>query len=383
MSDLDTHAKAGIAAINERRYEDAVREFQAALAIDDGRPDLNSALGMAYLQRGEVGSAIPHLEKAVALSEPFDAPEHQEMKLHFRVGLASAYEMADQIGDARRTLQATVAKWPAQPEPQLQLAHLLFKTGAIDEGLTAYRAAADHLDDEGKKVVKAVIEAVGAFRESEHDAGIILLGHASSYSDYFDGIAEDLVKKGWYAEAARMARGADGEVKPLIPQGARPYAMQRVDLADPRTGEVSSVYNEKEAMIVALNGLEPLAQMEILFPWPGQPFETLVSTHAPWHWLPIILQTHAKLDEKALATLDDAIGDWYLSGFNGDFGDKDSGRFHFVSDPEQIGDNAVQYVFDLGRAKVEAIGSLLRRLAIVHERLPLRRVILGRGRVAE
>jgi tetratricopeptide (TPR) repeat protein len=160
MSDLDTHAKAGIAAINERRYEDAVREFQAALAIDDGRPDLNSALGMAYLQRGEVGSAIPHLEKAVALSEPFDAPEHQEMKLHFRVGLASAYEMADQIGDARRTLQATVAKWPQQPEPQLQLAHLLFKTGAIDEGLTAYRAAADHLDDEGKKVVKAVIEAV-------------------------------------------------------------------------------------------------------------------------------------------------------------------------------------------------------------------------------
>lgn len=381
MSDLDTHAKAGIAAINERRYEDAVREFQAALAIDSQRPDLNNALGMAYLNRGEVGSAIPHLEKAVALSEPFDAPEHQEMRVHFRVALASAYELADQITEARRTLEATTMRWPSVAEPQLQLAHLLFKLGELDAGLVHYRTAAKHLDKEGQEVVKAVDEAIAAFRESEHDAGILLLGHAESYADYFDEVAEPLMKQGWYAEAARMARGADGEARPLIPRGARPYAMQRVDLVDPRTGEMSSVYNEKDVMIVAMNGLEPLAQMEMLFSWAGQPFPVYVSTHAPWHWLPIIVQTHAPLDDAARALIDDAIGDWYLSGFNGDFGDKDRGRFHFISDPDPIGERAVQYVVDLGRAKFDAIGSLIRRLSVVHDRFAIRRVVLGRGRV--
>ena len=110
MPTLDELAKAGIIAINERKYDEAVKSFEAALEIDPNRPDINSALGMAHLHRGEAGSAIDYLEKAVALSEPFDAPEHQEMKLHFRVGLASAYEMADRISDARVVVGAVAAR---------------------------------------------------------------------------------------------------------------------------------------------------------------------------------------------------------------------------------------------------------------------------------
>ena len=35
MSDLDTHAKAGIEAINDNRLTEAIEHLQKALALDD------------------------------------------------------------------------------------------------------------------------------------------------------------------------------------------------------------------------------------------------------------------------------------------------------------------------------------------------------------
>ena len=90
MSELDKHAKAGIEAINDNRLNDAIEHLQQALALDDSRPDLNNALGMTYLRRGDAANGIPFLKKAVTLAEPYTEPEHQEMRLHFHLGLATA-----------------------------------------------------------------------------------------------------------------------------------------------------------------------------------------------------------------------------------------------------------------------------------------------------
>ena len=68
MSELDTHARAGIEAINDNRLNEAIAHLQQALAIDDSRPDLNNALGMTFLRRGDAANGLPFLQRAVTLS---------------------------------------------------------------------------------------------------------------------------------------------------------------------------------------------------------------------------------------------------------------------------------------------------------------------------
>lgn len=386
MATLDEHARAGLKAIEERRFDDAIASFRAAVDLAPDRPDLNNLLAMAYLHRGDAGNAIPHLERAVASSEPYDAAEHQALRREFRLSLATAYQLMDRVEDALRTLRSVIERWPNHSvEARLQLGQLLLSTGDLAGGSKAYEDAADWLDKDQRASAEALVGTLRAFQDTEHDGSLFLRAHAESYLQYFDEVAVAQEKEGWYAEAARMSRGADGELHPVLPEGARPYAMSRVDLVNPKDGTVSSVYSESEPMVVGLNGLEALAQVPVLLPWKAWPFDVLVSTRCPWHWLSIAIQV---ADEPAsfdalVAEIDPTIGSWYLAGFNGEFGEKDRGRFHYVTDPDPVGTRAVSYVVDLGRASFEAIPALLRRLAVLHDRVRIRRVVLGEGRLTD
>ena len=73
------------------------------------------------------------------------------------------------------------------------------------------------------------------------------------------------------------------------------------------------------------------------------------------------------------------FGAWYLAGFNGDFGDADKGRFHYIGPPEPVGERALSYTVDLGRASFEAIEDLVRRLVVLNTTTPVRRVLFGNG----
>lgn len=386
MASLDELARTGLTAIAERKFDEAITAFTAALAIDGDRPDLNHALGSAYLHRGEVGSALPYLEKAVLLAKPFIDPRHQDVKVSFHLGLAAAYEAADRTPDSLRVLRDAVSQWPDRIEPRLQLAQLLLQACQLEQGLAEYKLLADHpkLDKETQAAAKTVVDAVRAFVESDHPPSVFLQGHAESYVKYFDEATADSIKEGWFAEAARMARGPDGEPRPIVPQGARPYAMQRIDLVNPADGTAASVYSEQEPMVVALNGLEPLAQLPIMLPWKDQGFPVFVCTRCPWHWLSIVVQFDEAADEETrIKWIDDVIGNWYLAGFNGDFGDKDAGRFHFITDPEPLGDRAVSYTVDLGRARYDAINALMSRFSVVNDTHRIRRVLFGQGRLPD
>ncbi|MEZ4321189.1 MAG: tetratricopeptide repeat protein [Myxococcota bacterium] len=384
MPTLDELARQGIEAIQEKRFDDAIAAFTAALEIDSTRPDMNSALGMAYLHRGDVGNAIPHLERAVAAAEPFVAPEVQSMKRDFHVQLATAYQLMDRVDDAVRTLTGIIRRWPSVPEPYLQLGNLYLSTGRLDDGKQAYRDVAGVMSGDDRKAAEVLVAAIEAFEEAELSGAVFLEAHAQSYKDYFDQVAQAQAEHGWYAEAARMARGADGEPVPILADGARPYALTRVDLVNPVDGTVSGVYSEQEPMIVALQGLEPLAEAAIVFPWKDWPFQVGVCTRCPWHWLQIILEfdSPAASEEALIARVDELIGGWYLAGFNGEFGDPEAGRFHYVSDPEILSDRAVAYTVDLGRARYEAIPTLLSRLSVLHDTQPIDRVLFGYARLA-
>jgi hypothetical protein len=145
---------------------------------------------------------------------------------------------------------------------------------------------------------------------------------------------------------------------------------------------VAAVYSEADPMIVAVEGLEPLAQVPVVLPWRGYPFEVGVSTRCPWHWLSIAVQlAEPRPPSDRIEALDGVFGGWYLAGYNGEFGEADGGRFHYVTDPEPIGDAGLAYTVDLGRSRFDAIRDLLRRLVAVHDRAPILRVLLGEGRL--
>ncbi len=382
---LDEHARAGMAAISEQRLDDAIAAFTAALAIDSERPDLNNALGMAFMHRGDVGNAVPYLERAVALSEPYDEPQHQEMKRHFYSGLGSAYQLLDRVSDARRVLEDTIAKWPEEVMARLQLGQLLLSSCQVHDGVSVYKDALCLLDGEGREASEALIGALELLLEHEEEDGqIFLKAHQAEYVRYFDEVTSGQEAEGWYTEAARMGRGPDGEMTPIVADGARKYALTRVDLVNPADNTVASVYSEQEPMIVHIEGLEPLAQVPILVPWSGWAFEVWVCTQAPWHWLSLTVQFDDAGDSESLVDrVDEVIGSWYLDGWNGEYGSKDKGRFHYVTDPEVVGDRAVSYVFDLGRASYDAIGALMRRLTVLHDTHAIRRVVFGQGRLPE
>lgn len=384
MATLDELAKRGLQAIGEKRYDDAIAAFGEAVRLAPDRPDIRHALGTAHLHRGDTGNAVEPLEAAVRLAEPFTAPEHQALKREFHLTLATVYQLLDRVGAARETLRGAIRRWPEEVGPYLQLGQLLLGACRPDEGCAVYGEAVDLLDRDQRESAKALVGAVRAFLESGHDSLAFLEAHGDSYRQYFDDVARAQQEQGWFAEAARMTRRDDGEVVPLLPEGARPYALERVDLVNPADGTVSSVYSEQEPMVVAVEGLEPLAQVPVTLPSKGFPFEVWVSTRAPWHWLPVVVQFRASAPfEERVGWVEPVIGSWYLAGFNGEFGDKDSGRFHYVTDPDELGTRGVTYVVDLGRAKWDAIPDLLRKLAVLHDRHPIARVLFGEGRVPE
>jgi len=383
---LDEHARNGLRAIEEQRYDDAIASFTKALEIAPERPDMNNALGMAYLHRGDAGNAIPHLEKAVSLADGFGDEGHDAMRREMNMTLATAYQLMDRVPQARAQLEKVIERWPGHVEARLQLGQLLLSTCQLTDGLQAYRDASDYLDKEQREAAEALVGSAEAFLESEHEAGVFLQGHQESYVQYFDEVAKAQADAGWYAEAARMARGPDGEPTPIVAEGARPYALTRVDLVNPNDGTVSGVYSEQEPMVVALSGLEPLAQVPVMLPWDGGwPFDVWVCSRCPWHWLGITVQfaEPADSEEAVVERIDELIGQWYLSGYNGEFGEAERGRFHYIGDPEPLSTAAVGYVVDLGRASFDAIPALLTKLTVLHDRAPIKRVLFGYGRLPE
>ena len=380
---LDEYARAGLSAIEERRFDDAIEAFSKVLELDSQRPDMNHALGMAYVHRGDVGNAIPYLEAAVRLAEPYDAPEHQPLKLEFHMSLATSYQLMDQVPQARDALAEVVRRWPEHVEARLQLGQLLLSTCQLQAGLAVYKEAADYLDKEQREAAEALVGSAEAFLESDHEANVFLQGHQESYVSYFDEVAKS--QPTWHAEAMRASM-VQGQAQPVLAAGARPYALSRVDLVNPSDNSVSGVYSEQEPMIVTLHGLEPLAQAPVMLPWEGGwPFATWVCSRAPWHWMGIIVQfaEPATSQDVLIDQVDDVVGDWYLQGFNGDFGSRERGYFHYIGDPEVMGNRAVAYAVDLGRAHYEAIPALLQKLTVLHDRAPIQRVLFGYGRLPD
>jgi hypothetical protein len=369
-----------LAALKGEDPEVARAALRAALTDHPERMDLVHALAVTELRLGDPHAALDQARKGKAMAEQRDDEASAMLMPQFLLVQAAACEdLPDPVG-AEASFLEILRHEPTNPRAQQGLGHLYMAWGRSDDGLAALdQHEADATDEPD------VLDATAAFREAARQIiaddihpKMLLEAHRGAYVEFFDHHATQMAEKGWIAEAARMMRTEEGDVVNSIPEGARPYAAVRVDLVDPSNGQGGQVGDRP--MVVALAGYEALAQAPVLVSWPTRehPFGLWISSQVPWDQLSVQIAFEPSVKDP-IAVVDPVIGDWYTAGFDGAFGSQERGRFHYISDPQSLGPHAVQYDVDAGRAQLDAITDLLRRLLVLHDRAPISAVLLGRG----
>jgi hypothetical protein len=377
---IDQIAERAMAALKSDDPEKAARTLHRLLAEAPERLDLLHALAVTELRRADPGTAWQITLHAQQLAERVrDDRAAMIMPQLVMVRAAALEDLLDGEGaaDAYRLL---LEHEPENPRALQGLGHVLLGAGRLDEGLATFdRYIADQQDEASYiEGAQAFVAAVRRFVQDDIHPEELLKAHRGSYVEMFDHYAAQMAQKGWVAEAARMTREDDGRVVPMIPEGARPYAALRVDLVDPQSGQPGRI--GEQPMVVALAGFEPLSQAAVAFAWPERdwPFAVYVSSQCPWNDL-VVQVRFADPGPDDVDALDGIVGDWYAAGFDGRFGDAQSGRFHEVSDIEPAGPGGLRVSVDAGRAQLSAVHDLLRRLVVLHGQRPLRAVLFGRG----
>jgi Flp pilus assembly protein TadD len=362
---MSDRLERGRAALKSGQFAVAAGEAREHLATHADAADAWALLGAALLGGGRASEAVDALRSG--------GPD-------CRSDLAAALIAADRAPEARTLLETLVRERPDDARERIQLAHLCLASGRGPEGAVHLERAARRLGGDDASAATSLASAVRRAFESEVDASQFLEAHAVGYREAFLEAVAPRLAAGWFAEAARMARGADGQPVPARPEGSRPYAVERVDAVDPATGEIGAVGSGEDPCIVAVEGYEPLAAVATLLPWRDQAVPAWVSSRCPWHWMPITFVS--RRPERAavrVAAAETLWAPWYLQGFNGAFGSREEGRFHYTSDPEPVGETGVAFRVDLGLARPDAIAALLGAAAAAADRIGLGAVVFGEG----
>ncbi|MFT5681579.1 MAG: hypothetical protein ACI8RZ_002485 [Myxococcota bacterium] len=377
----DPYADAALKALQEGDPDKARKALQRALKEAPHRLDLRHALAVTLLRQGEIPGAIEQLDEALATAREQADETAATMMPQLLLARAAACEDCYRPKEAEAAYREVLTHEEDNPRALQGLSHLLMAWGRLGEGQVLLRQyiAVGGDGPEFADAAQSFLAAVDRFVDEDLHPRNFLEAHRGSYVEFFDHHAERMEAQGWIAEAARMQRLDDGTVAPVIPEGARPYAAVRIDLVDPSTGQPGQVGDQP--MVVALAGYEPLSQAMVLVDWPERPFPVWVSSICPWDQLPI--QVTFGYDSDPVKALDPIIGDWYTAGYNGEYGETERGRFHYISDPERIGPRSVLYHVDCGRAELRSIDELLKRLEILHSPYRIEAVLLGRGFLPE
>ena len=375
-------AERALKALAGEDPREARKLLLEAIEAAPNRPDLLNALGVVQLQLGEPELGKPLIEQAIAIvladaaANPGRKEQADTMIEGFLLSLAAASEDLDLPNEAEAAYLRVLSANPGQPRARQGYAHLLLASGRIDEGRRELSRYVEEDRDEDPYIEGALayLGELARFLNEDLHPRAFLDAHRGSYVEMFDHYAAEQAKLGWIAEAARMKRAPDGRIVPLIAEGGRPYAAVRVDLVNPNTSEIGQVGDQP--MVVALADYQALARAPVLVAWRERAFDLRISSQAPWDQLPIQILFHGPAPE----AIDGVIGDWYTQGWDGAWGSREGGRFHYISDPEPRRDfRGVVYNVDMGRASVAAIEDLIRRLEGLHGTYPIRQVIVGRG----
>jgi len=148
----------GLALGNKGRYDEAIAEFNKALALDSDvfatrvmRRDCYGDLGLAYIQKNEPGEAVRNYRKALEIG-----PEAAQCRYNLGYALLRDGKADDAIPELRRALELK----PEYPEALLNLGGALRAKGRVDDAILQYRKA---------------LEAWPDYPEANYDLGNALL----------------------------------------------------------------------------------------------------------------------------------------------------------------------------------------------------------------
>jgi tetratricopeptide (TPR) repeat protein len=158
------HDGLGECLANRGRLDEAIDQFQKALNIAPGYPELETNLILALMKKGRTDEAIPHLQTLLK-EHPNDAQAHYNLgnalqkrrfagrhrsarkalsiqarypAAHYCLGIA--LDQNGQIDEAIAHYQEAVKEQPNYPEAYCLLGNALQK-GRVDDAITAYEHA--------------------------------------------------------------------------------------------------------------------------------------------------------------------------------------------------------------------------------------------------
>ena len=160
------HDGLGECLANRGRLDEAIDQFQKALNIAPGYPELETNLILALIKKGRTDEAIPHLQTLLK-EHPNDAQAHYNLgnalqKKGDSQGAIAAYEKAlsiqarypaahyslgialdrnGQIDEALAHYQEAVKEQPNYPEAYYLLGNDLLQKARVDDAIAAYEQA--------------------------------------------------------------------------------------------------------------------------------------------------------------------------------------------------------------------------------------------------
>jgi len=209
------HWDRGIAYSNQERWEEAIREYRAALRLDTDNAALHFNLGMAYWSKGQSKEAIVELETTLRLAPSFEEARVALSSMHSE--LASEHRRRGHLQDAAREYRAATHVEPSGAVAHLDLGTTLAQLGDLQEAIREYHAAI-RLDPDSAKA---------------HDGlGVVLLqlGRPAEAMREFERAVE--IDPGYLG--ARLNRGAAYAQQGRLNEAIGEFrAALRLDPADP------------------------------------------------------------------------------------------------------------------------------------------------------
>lgn len=372
---IDDVAEKAMAALRLNDPRESKKELEKLIGEAPERIDLRHAMATTLIRMGEPKAAGIMVNEGLSMAKEQRTETAATLMTPLLLLKANVAEDLYEPHIAEGVYREILQQEADHPYAKQRYALLLLSWGRLTAGLDLLKEyVEDGLDEPDiLKGYRSLCEGINNFIRKDIHPKNFLVAHRESYVEAFNEISDDMVKKGWYAEAARMHKNEDGGFSPIIAEGARPYAAMRVDLVNPENGQPGRI--GEGPLIVALAGHEVLSQCPVVSEWPGHPFRVHVSSQCPWNNLAI----HIRFVSDTATTVDPYIGDWYEAGFHGSFGEKDQGMLHEISDPDQVEENSIVYYVDCGRARFDAITELLSRLEVLHGQNAIESVLFGKG----
>jgi len=132
VTTAEEHFRRGISLHEQRRFGDAVREFQSALHIDPNHTDAHCNLGMVYFELLRVDDAVHEFQTALHID-----PGYAEAHCH----LGKVYYMQGHLAEAIHECQAALHIRPDYAEAHASLGLVYGFQGRLDESPREYEAA--------------------------------------------------------------------------------------------------------------------------------------------------------------------------------------------------------------------------------------------------